>query len=251
MMPFRDRIEAGQRLGRALADCKTFKPVVLALPRGGVPVAIEVARTLEAPLDLVLVRKLSVPMQPELAMGAVAEGPQPVIVRNGDIIRQAGIAKAEFEATCEQQLAEIERRRKRYLGARQRPRLADQVVIVIDDGIATGATMLAALRAVRRQSPHYLILAVPVASPDALELLRREADEIVCLEQPKNLNNVASFYLDYHQISDDEVVEELAKYKYPAQSEVKSPDQASAEIFRQASQLIKPVENGELGSVGS
>jgi predicted phosphoribosyltransferase len=89
MMPFRDRIEAGQRLGRALADCKTFKPVVLALPRGGVPVAIEVARTLEAPLDLVLVRKLSVPMQPELAMGAVAEGPQPVIVRNGDIIRQA------------------------------------------------------------------------------------------------------------------------------------------------------------------
>ncbi len=212
MILFRDRADAGQQLARRLADRKTLKPIILALPRGGVLVAAEVAQALAAPLDLVLVRKLGVPMQPELAMGAVADGPEPIIIRNEYIIRQAGITEAEIEAACERQLAEIERRRKRYLGARRRLSLDDRVVIVIDDGVATGSTMLAALRAVRRQSPRHLILAAPVASSEANETLRPEADEIVCLEQPAYFDSIGSFYLDFHQLSDDEVVEALERH---------------------------------------
>jgi putative phosphoribosyl transferase len=152
-MPFRNRADAGRRLAQALGGYKDQRPVILALPRGGVAVAAEVAAALEAPLDLILVRKVGLPSQPELAMGAVVDGADPILVRNQDVIRLAGVDEAEFNAVCDRELAEIKRRRARYLGSRERVELAHRVVIVIDDGIATGATTRAALRAIRMRDP--------------------------------------------------------------------------------------------------
>ena len=148
-MPFIDRDDAGRQLAKALARYKDRKPIVLALPRGGVPVAAKVAEALHAPLDLLLVRKIGVPFQPELAMGAVVDGASPLIVRNEEVISLAGVSEHEFATVRDQQLAEIERRRKIYLGDRPHPELAAHTVIVVDDGIATGATTRAALQAVR------------------------------------------------------------------------------------------------------
>ncbi len=162
-MPFRDRSDAGRKLVKALAGYKKLRPVVLALPRGGVPVAAEVCTALKAPLDLVLVRKVGVPFQPELAMGAVVDGATPIIVRNEDVIRAVDIDEATFTAACDAELSEIERRRQRYLGTRDRVEVAGLTAIVIDDGIATGATMRAALHATRARRPQKLVLAVPVA----------------------------------------------------------------------------------------
>ena len=150
-MSFKDRADAGRKLALALRDYKNQQPVVLALPRGGVPVATKVAAALDAPLDLILVRKIGVPYQPELAMGAVVDGDKPLVVRNEDVIRFAGIADSEFNAVCDSELAEIERRRQRYLGSRERVEVAGRTAIVIDDGIATGATSRAA-GALRRLS---------------------------------------------------------------------------------------------------
>ena len=143
-MPFSDRTDAGQQLAKALARYRQDKTVVLALPRGGVPVAAEIATALGAPLDLVLVRKIGVPYQPELAAGAVVDGGSPVVVRNEDIIRLAGVSEADFAEIRDRELAEIERRCKLYLGDRAHPALKDRTVIVVDDGIATGATTRAA-----------------------------------------------------------------------------------------------------------
>jgi putative phosphoribosyl transferase len=162
-MPFKNRSEAGQKLAAALNAYKEQNPTVLALPRGGVPVAAEVAAALDAPLDLILVRKVGVPFQPELAMGAVVDGSAPIVVRNEDIIRYTRIGEDEFQAVCDRELAEIERRRERYLGQRPRVEIAGRTAIVIDDGIATGATVRAALRAIRARNPRKLVLAVPVA----------------------------------------------------------------------------------------
>src|SRR6202043_671084 len=189
-MSFKDRSDAGRKLALALRGYKNRQPVVLALPRGGVPVAAKVAAALNAPLDLILVRKIGVPYQPELAMGAVVDGDEPLVVRNEDIIRFAGIDASEFNAVCDSELAEIERRRQRYLGGRERIEVAGLSAIVIDDGIATGATMRAALRATRLRKPKKLILAVPVAPTDSLAVMRREADEIVCLEAHPDLGAI-------------------------------------------------------------
>ena len=167
-MTFRNRADAGRKLAAALAAYKDERPVVLALPRGGVPVAAEVAAALDAPLDLVLVRKLGVPIQPELAMGAVVDGTAPIVVRNEDVIRLTGVSEEDMQAVCAEELAEIERRRGRYLGTRARVDIAGRVAIVVDDGIATGATTRAALRALRLRSPKKLILAVPVAPTETL-----------------------------------------------------------------------------------
>ena len=181
-MSFRNRSDAGQQLAVALAGYKDRKPVILALPRGGVPVAAEVATALHAPLDLVLVRKIGVPFQPELAMGAVVDGGTPLVVRNEDVIRLARIDEPEFKAVCEQELAEIRRRRDRYLIGRTHVEVAGHTAIVVDDGIATGATTLAALRATRMRNPSRLVLAVPVAPSECLPGLRAEADDVICLE---------------------------------------------------------------------
>ncbi len=215
-MPFHDRIEAGRRLAKALASYKQKHPVVLALPRGGVPVAAEVATALDAPLDLVLVRKIGVPFQPELAMGAVVDGPDPLVVRNEHIIRMAEISEEDFTAVRDREIAEIERRRKLYLGERPHPELKGQTVIVIDDGIATGATTRAALRAMRARGPRKLVLAVPVAPTQSLTELRDEADEIVCLEDYDDFGAIGFYYADFAQVSDAEVIQLLAHHPVKA-----------------------------------
>ena len=215
-MPFRDRKDAGRRLADALRGFKDEHPVVLALPRGGVPVAAEVARALGAPLDLLLVRKIGVPFHPELAMGAVVDGAAPLVVRNEDVIRMAQVSEAEFAAIRDRELAEIKRRRARYVGDRSHPDLKGRVVIVIDDGIATGATTRAALRAVRKQEPSRLILAVPVAPTGTLRELRQEADEVMSLENYEPFGAVGAYYADFGQTSDEEVAALLARSPGPA-----------------------------------
>jgi predicted phosphoribosyltransferase len=217
-MMFQDRSAAGRRLAKALAEYKGRNAVVLALPRGGVPVAAEVAAALDAPLDLILVRKIGVPTQPELAMGAVVDGTAPIVVRNEDVIELSGTTAEEFKAECERQLAEIERRRQLYIGERARADVAGQVVIVIDDGIATGATVRAALQAIRNRKPKELVLAVPVAPGDTVENLRPEVDALICLETPESFQAIGYFYRDFRQVSDQEVVAILNRFpvKRPA-----------------------------------
>jgi predicted phosphoribosyltransferase len=211
-MSFKDRSEAGKKLARALSKYKDRRPVILALPRGGVPVASEVATALNAPLDLVLVRKVGVPFQPELAMGAVVDGGNPIIVRNEDVIRMAGIDEAEFKSVCEAELAEIERRRRLYLGGRQRVDVAGCTAIVIDDGVATGATTRAALQAVRARNPETLVLGVPVAPTESLAALREEVDDLVCLEDHEFFGAIGLYYRDFRQISDEEVIAMVARF---------------------------------------
>jgi predicted phosphoribosyltransferase len=212
-MSFRDRTDAGKRLARELRGLKDQHPIVIALPRGGVPVAAQVAHLLNAPLDLVLVRKIGMPFQPELAMGAVVDGPTPLTVRNEDIIEIARISEEEFDALRDRELGEINRRRARYLGERSHPELDERVVIVVDDGIATGATTRAALRAVRSRNPKQNILAVPVAPTSTLRELRAEADKIVCLEQHEDFGAIGFYYDYFGQLSDDEVTRTLAECK--------------------------------------
>lgn len=211
-MSFVDRRDAGRRLAGALARYKGEDAVILALPRGGVPVAAEIADALAAPLDLVIVRKIGVPYQPELAMGAVVDGLRPITVRNDDVIAATGVSEAEFAAIRDAELREIERRRERYLGSRARAEIAGHVAIVVDDGIATGATTRAALRAVRQRGPKALVLAVPVAPNDTIESLRREVDELVCLEAHDLFGAIGMYYADFTQVSDSEVIDLLARY---------------------------------------
>ncbi|MGD9541542.1 phosphoribosyltransferase [Methylocystis sp.] len=208
-MSFYDRTDAGRRLAAELEKFKGEDVVVFALPRGGAPVAEPIANSLDAPLDLVLVRKIGVPFQPELAMGAVADGGNPVVVRNEDVIAMADVSEREFEEVCARELEEIERRRQLYLGNRARPEAGGHVAIVVDDGVATGATTRAALRAVRARGPKKLVLAVPVAPPDTLESLASEVDEIICLETHRAFGAIGFFYRDFRQISDDEVIDIL------------------------------------------
>jgi predicted phosphoribosyltransferase len=203
---FVDRLDAGRRLALQLTRFKDEHPVVLALPRGGVPVAAEVARALEAPLDLVLVRKIGVPFQPELAAGAVVDGPSPITVWNDEILMMAGLTREALDGVVRAELAEIQERRTRYLADRQRPQIEGHTAIVVDDGIATGATVRAALRAVRGAGPRRVVLAVPVAPPETIAILEREADEVVCLEMPAELRAIGLHYLDFSQVSDDEVI---------------------------------------------
>ena len=208
-MPFHDRAEAGRRLAKALTRYKDSGAVVLALPRGGVPVAAAIATALRAPLDLVLVRKIGVPYQPELAMGAIADGGKTIVVRNEDVIAAAGISELEFDRVCDRESREIERRRSLYLGGRERPEVAGRMAIVVDDGIATGATTRAALRAVRACGPKKLVLAVPVAPSDTLDAMRDEADEVVCLEAHDVFGAIGFFYADFRQVNDEEVIDIL------------------------------------------
>jgi predicted phosphoribosyltransferase len=208
-MPFHDRAEAGRRLARELIRYKDVGAVVLALPRGGAPVAEAIATALHAPLDLVLVRKVGVPYQPELAMGAIADGGRTVIVRNEDVIAATGVSEAEFDAVCDKESREIDRRRGMYLRGRERPEVEGRVAIVVDDGIATGATTRAALRAVRARGPKKLVLAVPVAPTETLDAMRDEADEVVCLEAHEVFGAIGYFYADFRQLGDEEVIDIL------------------------------------------
>jgi putative phosphoribosyl transferase len=198
---------------------------VLALPRGGVPVAVEVAKALKAPLDLVLVRKIGVPFQRELAAAAVVDGGDPEIVTNEDVVRLGGIDQDYLDQETKRQLAEIERRRHAYLGGRPRVPLEGRTLIVVDDGIATGASIRAALKALRRRAPKALILAVPVAPADAVEALRGEVDQLICLDTPEPFYAIGLHYLDFRQLSDEDVVSSLASLQSQA---TVTPDKAEA-----------------------
>ena len=222
-MSFKDRSDAGRKLAKALAGYKDQEPVILALPRGGVPVAAEVATMLNAALDLILVRKVGVPFQPELAMGAVVDGGAPIIVRNDDVIGLAGIDEFDFKAICDSELAEIERRRQRYLGSRERVDISGRTAIVIDDGVATGATTRAALRATRMRNPKKLVLAVPVAPTDSLAALRSDADDVICLEDYEFFGAIGAYYADFSQVPDEEVIEMLKRFPVPKIAEAKQP----------------------------
>jgi erythromycin esterase-like protein/predicted phosphoribosyltransferase/dienelactone hydrolase len=200
---FDDRSDAGRKLAARLARLDAPDPAVYALPRGGVPVALEIAKALKAPLDLVLVRKIGAPGQPELALAAVVDGEEPQTVVNEDVAAMTGASAAFLEAARRRELAEIERRRALYLGGRPRVSPAGRTAIVVDDGLATGATAKAALRALRRQGAARLILAVPVAPADTLRAMRAEADEVICLETPEPFYGVGGFYRDFDQLSDE------------------------------------------------
>jgi len=209
---FRDRKEAGQRLAKALAHLKDRDPVVLALPRGGVPVGAEVADALGAALDVVLVRKIGAPSQPELAAGAVVDGQQMEIVPNDDVVSALGIDDAYMREQAAREVERIEARRKRYLDGRwERTPVEGRTVIVVDDGIATGATMRAALRGLRRRNPGRLVLAVPVAPLDTVRTLREEVDELVCLETPSPFGAIGRFYQRFEQVDDEAVTDALER----------------------------------------
>ncbi|HEU4427442.1 MAG TPA: phosphoribosyltransferase [Myxococcota bacterium] len=203
---FEDRSDAGKRLARRLERLRSENVVVLALPRGGVPVAFEVATALRAPLDLLLVRKIGAPQNPELAIGAIVDGDEPQIVCNEDILSAVGASEAQVQLQAKRELAEIERRRALYLRGRAPVAVSGKTAIVVDDGIATGATMRAALQGLRLRAPARVVLAVPVASPEALALVQREADEVVCLWSPPHLGAVGAAYRSFRQVGDDEVI---------------------------------------------
>jgi predicted phosphoribosyltransferase len=213
---FTDRREAGRLLAERIGRLHLDRPIVYALPRGGVPVAVEIARALAAPLDLLLVRKLGAPDQPELALGAVVDGADGAeMVINQDVKVITGATDAYIAAERKRALAEIERRRARYLAGRDRPDPKGRGAIVVDDGLATGATARAALHALRRRGPSRLVLAVPVAPSETAAALRREADEVVCLLEPARFYGVGAFYADFHQLDDREVLELLDQAQPP------------------------------------
>jgi putative phosphoribosyl transferase len=204
-MTYSTREQAGRMLARELISYAGREVVVLGIPRGGLPVAKEVAAALHAPLDVVVVRKLGAPSQPELGIGAVVDGDHPRAIFNKEIIEQLGVSEKYIEAEIARQLKEVNRREALYRGGRAKIPLAGKTVIVVDDGIATGSSVRAALRGVRRQHPKLLVLAIPVAPVETIESLRSEVDEIICLETPKDFYAVGQFYRDFHQVSDDEV----------------------------------------------
>ena len=214
-MMFQDRADAGRRLAEKLAHLKEKKPIVLALPRGGVPVGFEVARALDAPLDLVLVRKIGVPWQPELALGAVTDGEKPEIFINKELAAALDIPDEYVNEETARQVKELERRRRVYCAGRAPLDIAGCTAIVVDDGIATGATMRVALQAVRRRNPARLVLATPIAADDTIAKLRPLADEVVCVEMPAGLGAIGFYYADFHQVSDDEVTAILARVVEP------------------------------------
>lgn len=208
--PFENRVEAGRRLARELTQYAGRPDVlVLALPRGGVPVAYEVATALAAPLDLLLVRKLGVPSQPELAMGAVATGNTRVL--NEDVVHMMRIPPDVIERITQRERAELLRRQQAYRGERPEPTIADRTVILIDDGLATGATMRVAVQAVRQHDPRWVVVAVPVAPPETAALMEQEADEVVCLMTPEYFRAVGQWYHLFDQTSDEEVRELLER----------------------------------------
>ncbi len=205
-MILKDRTQAGIQLAAELLRFKNRDPIVLALPRGGVPVGFEVAKALDAPLDLVLVRKIGAPLQPELAVAAVVDGEKMEIVINEGVLEALALSEDYVREQAKREVEEIERRRRTYLGGRERVRVDGRTVLVVDDGIATGATVRAALRAVRRREPGHLVLAVPVAPAETvLQLLQSEVDEVVCLATPSPFGSIGQFYVDFRQVGDDEV----------------------------------------------
>lgn len=203
---FRDREEAGRLLAAALVERRLSDPIVVALPRGGVTVAVEVARALHAPLELLLVRKIGAPGQPELAIAAVAESTPPSVVVDEETLRWSGADREYVAREAQEQIREIERRRRLYLRGAPRMPLAGRTVVLVDDGLATGSTVRAALQAIQRQHPLRVVLAVPVGAAETVRQLSGAVDELVCLLKPEFLGGVGDHYADFHQVSDAEVI---------------------------------------------
>jgi putative phosphoribosyl transferase len=206
---FADRSDAGRQLGARLRSLAAERPLIIGLPRGGIPVAAEVAAALEAPLEILVVRKLGAPHNPEYGIGAVAEGGTRIF--DHESLAVLGIEGGALERIVAEESAELRRRVEAYRGNRSPRSLRDRTVIVVDDGVATGVTDTAALREVRRQRPRHLVLAVPVCPPDSLARLRDEADEVVCLIAPPQLRGVGQWYADFGQVSDAEVMAALER----------------------------------------
>jgi len=215
---FRDRTDAGRRLAQAIGRPRWGPSVVVALPRGGVPVALPVARALHAPLDLLLVRKVGALGDAELAVGAVAEGDPPVVIVDQESLGWTGESEAEVRRRAAGELAEIERRRAVYLAGRARPPVTARTVVLVDDGLATGTTARAAIAALREREPARLVLAVPVGAADTVEALRGLVDQLVCLEQPAPFHGVGAHYEDFRQVDDAEVVAALASLPAPEEA---------------------------------
>lgn len=201
---FRDRTDAGRALAPALERCALHRPLVLGLPRGGVPVAVEVAAAIGAPLDVLVVRKLGAPYQPELAFGAIASGG--IRVFNDDVLRMLPeIDRKAIERIVAWESSELARREAAFRGARPYPAFTDRDVVLVDDGLATGATMRAAVQAVRRGKPRRVLVAVPTGSREAVQQISHEADAVICLDTPQYFVAVGNYYERFDQVTDDEV----------------------------------------------
>lgn len=203
-MVFHDRVDAGKKLADKLSQYRSRDVVVLAIPRGGVVVGFEVAGDLGAPLSVIIPRKIGAPGNPELAVGAVTEEGDTYI--DSTIVRSLGVTQSYIDEVKQQEVEEIKRRMKTYLGDRQRPEIKGKTVILVDDGIATGATMKAAIRTVRRHDPAEVVVAVPVAPPETVESLKELADSVVCLETPPFFYAIGQFYREFDQVGDAEVI---------------------------------------------
>lgn len=208
-MPFVDRRDGGRQLALALLELHEFNCVILGLSRGGVPVAFEVARTLCAPLDVMVVRKLGVPYQSELAMGAVGEGG--VLVVNDSVVRAAGVARKDLLGVAARERKQVELQVRRFRSDRPKVPLQGRHALIVDDGVATGVTAVLACQVARAQGASRVTLAVPVCAQDSAARLRRSADEVVCLEQPAPFYSVGQWYADFTQTSDDEVLDLLSR----------------------------------------
>lgn len=208
---FEDRRQAGHRLAKKLLRYKDERPVVLALPRGGVPVGLEVARELNAPLDVLLVRKIGAPWQRDLAVGAIVGGCQPQLVLNTELIAATGVPQDYITRESANQLREIERRRRLYLADRRPIELRGRVAIIVDDSAATGASLRAAVRGVTLCGARKVVLAVPVAERGVVDMLAADVDDMVCLLMPDHLGEVSAFFKDFRQVHDDEVANLLAQ----------------------------------------
>ena len=200
---FRDRKAAGQELANRLSAYRDSDAIVLALPRGGVPVAFEVALALHAPLDVMVVRKLGVPGHEEYAMGAIASGGMRIL--NDAVVHELGISTVAIEGVARAEHTELQRRERLYRGNRPPPDVRGRTVILVDDGLATGSTMLVAVRALRAQQPAHIAVAVPIAAADTCESLRSEADDVICARTPFPFRAVGLWYQDFSQTSDEEV----------------------------------------------
>lgn len=203
---FRDRSEAGERLGRELLAAKLNRPVVLALPRGGIPVAAAVAQALEAPLDALIVRKVGAPGNPELAVAAIVDGSPPDVVVNREIVEAYCLGDEELAALVNAERPELERRSKLYRGFARFHSLVGRTAVIVDDGAATGATLKVALRAIKRRGPARIIAAIPVAPSDALDVVRQEADQVVCLSTPGRFRALSYHYLSFPQLTDEDAI---------------------------------------------